>query len=214
MSEQKQNSSPMRRKPQQNRSKERVNQILDVAEQMLIEVGNKETTTRAIAVRCGIPIGSLYQFFPDKEAIILALAERYNEQITNIFRQLHTHESNFVPLSEYVALLIDTFNQFFIDHPGYQAMFTQIQELIPELLKRDADLNVHLVGELENFLRGRKPELEEIKVRLIALVIIEVVGTLLWISFEQESTFRKQLVSETKFLVSTYLQQYFNENLS
>jgi AcrR family transcriptional regulator len=214
MSQEKQSTSAMRRKPQQNRSKERVNQILDVTEQMLIEVGNKDLTTRAIAVRCGIPVGSLYQFFPDKDAIILALAERYNKQITDLFRQLHIHQIDSLSLSEYVELLIDTFNQFCIDHVGYQAMFTQIQELIPELLKKDVDLNVHLVGELGNFLLERKPELGETKVRLIALVLVEVVSTLLWVSFEQEPTFRKELISETKFLVLTYLQQFFNDNFS
>lgn len=211
MPKEKPNTSTMRRKPQQSRSKERVNQILDVAEQMLIEVGYKDTTTRAIAVRCKIPVGSLYQFFPDKDAIILALAERYNGQITHLFRQLHAQKTNSLPLSEYVGLVIDTFNQFFIDNPGYQAMFTQIQELIPELLKRDANLNTQLVEVLANFLQERKPELGEMKTRLMALVIVEVIGTLLWVSFEREPVLREQLILETKFLVLTYLQHHFSE---
>jgi AcrR family transcriptional regulator len=78
-----------RHQPKQDRSKVRVEKILDTCEQMLIELGYKDTMAKAIASRCQIPIGSIYQFFPDKETIILALAELYNEQITALFRQLH-----------------------------------------------------------------------------------------------------------------------------
>ena len=67
----------MRRQPQQARSQERVRQILDVAEQLFVEMGYDSTTTRAIAARAGISVGSLYQFFPDKEAILKALAIQY-----------------------------------------------------------------------------------------------------------------------------------------
>jgi AcrR family transcriptional regulator len=69
----------MRRQPRQARSQERVKQILDVAEQMFIAEGYDAATTNAIAVRAGVPIGSLYQFFPDKGAIVQALAVRYME---------------------------------------------------------------------------------------------------------------------------------------
>ncbi|ACK73177.1 transcriptional regulator, TetR family [Gloeothece citriformis PCC 7424] len=199
----------MRRKPLQNRSKERVEQILNTAEQILIKGGYKETTTRAIASECGISVGSLYQFFPDKEAIILGLAERYNQQITELFQKLHQQKTSSLPLNEYVELVIDTFKQFFTDNPGYVAMFNQIQELIPQLLKQDADLNAQLVEELANFLQQRKPELEAINVKVIAFVVVEIVGTLLWVSYEQEPSFREQLISQTKFLVLTYLQSHF-----
>ena len=75
-----QKNAQMRRKPQQARSQERVDRILHVAEQMFIETGYQDTTTRAIASRAEIPVGSLYQFFPDKAAILKALAAKYIEQ--------------------------------------------------------------------------------------------------------------------------------------
>jgi len=68
-------SSPaggMRRKPRQARSQERVNRILDVAEKLFASQGYAATTTNAIAAQAQVPIGSLYQFFPDKTAILKA----------------------------------------------------------------------------------------------------------------------------------------------
>lgn len=67
----------MRRHSRQAHSQERVNQILDVAKQMFITEGYNATTTNAIAAKANVSIGSLYQFFPDKEAIVQALTSRY-----------------------------------------------------------------------------------------------------------------------------------------
>ena len=72
------NDIGMRRQPRQVRSQERVNQILDVAEQLFITEGYNATSTNAIAANAKVPIGSLYQFFPDKAAILYKLAARYN----------------------------------------------------------------------------------------------------------------------------------------
>ncbi|WP_329608331.1 helix-turn-helix domain-containing protein [Nostoc sp. CMAA1605] len=57
----------MRRQPKQTCSQERVHHILDVAEQLFIELGYEQTSTRAIATRAGVPVGLLYQFFLTKK---------------------------------------------------------------------------------------------------------------------------------------------------
>ena len=69
----------MRRKPVQARSQERVRRILDVAEDLFATQGYAATTTKEIAAQSQIPIGSLYQFFPNKAAIVQALFVRYND---------------------------------------------------------------------------------------------------------------------------------------
>jgi AcrR family transcriptional regulator len=69
-------NSKMRRQPQQKRSQERVERILDAAVFVFDEVGFEAATMNAIASRCNTAIGSLYQFFPDKLAIFNALELR------------------------------------------------------------------------------------------------------------------------------------------
>jgi AcrR family transcriptional regulator len=51
-----------------------------LAEELFAGEGYAATTTNAIAARAGVPIGSLYQFFPDKTSILQALALRYAEK--------------------------------------------------------------------------------------------------------------------------------------
>lgn len=70
----------MRRRPVQQRSLERVARLLDASAQVLEEVGYDALTTREVARRAGVPIGTLYQFFEGKQELCRALAERNLEE--------------------------------------------------------------------------------------------------------------------------------------
>lgn len=200
--------SGMRRQPQQARSQERVNQILDVAEQMFIKEGYSATTTNAIAARAKVPIGSLYQFFPDKTAILQALTMRYMELLQQRFTELHTDETASLPLSIYVEQVIDATDQFFSDHPGYHAIFMQVQGTVPELEAIETAADAQLIHELATSLSLRNSNAEQANYEAIAFVLVKAIGTLLWLSLSQDQPFRQQLVAETKRLTLSYLQSY------
>ncbi len=200
----------MRRQPRQARSQERVNQILDVSEQMFITEGYNATTTNAIAVRAKVPIGSLYQFFPDKGAIVQALATRYMELLHQRFTALHTAETRCMPLPDYVERVIDATEQFFNDYPGYHAIFIQVQDTIPELEEIEEATDNHLIQDWAIILSQDYPGLEPADYETIAFMLVKAIGTLLWLSLSQERIFRQRLVAETKRLMLSYLQSYFS----
>jgi AcrR family transcriptional regulator len=60
----------------QRRSRERVARILDAASDLVVEVGVTALGTRMIAERAGVPVASLYQYFADKDEVLLALVKR------------------------------------------------------------------------------------------------------------------------------------------
>ena len=68
-----------RRIPRQPRGRRRVSQLLDAAATVISSVGYDAATMTAIAAKAGAPIGSLYQFFPNKEAITHALRTEYGK---------------------------------------------------------------------------------------------------------------------------------------
>ena len=205
-------SSKRRRKPQQARSQARVKQILDMAEELFQEVGYKATTTRAIAARAEVSVGSLYQFFPDKEAILKALAVRYMKTKYQRFLDLHAAPSVTLPLSSYVDRLIDVFDQFYTDYPGSRAIFEQLLNTITwSAIEKIDDSEYQVVTELARFFHSRKPSLSTVVCDRIALVAIKTITELLWLSLSQDQEFRQELVAETKLLILSYLRQYLNE---
>ncbi len=199
----------MRRQPRQARSQERVNRILDIAEQLFISAGYNATTTNAIAVGAKVSIGSLYQFFPDKAAIVYGLATRYNQQLRQLLIELYPLESESFSLAEYMEQVIDTVDRFFVDYPGYPAIYMSLQSSIPELAQIDAAADAQLIEELAMILSLRCSGLELEVYRSISFVLVKIIGTLLWTSLSQDQLFRQQVVKETKRLTLSYLESYF-----
>jgi AcrR family transcriptional regulator len=205
-------SSGMRSVPRQARSQERVSQILAVAEQMFITEGYNATTTNAIAARAKVSIGSLYQFFPDKAAIVQALALRYTEELHFRFAELDSNSVNSLSLEAYVEMLTNTTLKFFTDRPGYHAIFMQTQGTIPELAEIEDAADARLIQDLSFSLAARSPALSAIDREAIAFVLVKAIGTLLWLSLSQDEHLRQKIVTETKRFTLNYLQSYFPKN--
>ncbi|MDX2077782.1 MAG: TetR/AcrR family transcriptional regulator [bacterium] len=77
--------SYLRNIPKQSRSLKRFHDILDVADALFAQHGYDVVSTNHIADGAGIPIGSVYHFFPDKETILHALLDRYRERLHEVF---------------------------------------------------------------------------------------------------------------------------------
>ncbi|MEO0536722.1 MAG: TetR/AcrR family transcriptional regulator [Cyanobacteria bacterium P01_A01_bin.123] len=207
-------SPGMRRQPRQARSQERVNQILDVAEQMFIAEGYAATTTNAIAKGAKVSIGSLYQFFPDKTAILHALTMRYVALLRERFTEFHEAEALELSLSDYVDHVIDGIDQFFTDYPGYHAIFMQVQGTMPEFIALDNAADAQYIEAFAAFFAQTYPGLEVADYEAIAFVIVKAIGNLLWLSLSQTPNLRQRLVVETKRLMLSYLQSYLSEPLN
>ena len=74
-----------RKEPRQARSKTMVDTILDAMARVLVERGYAKTNTNAVAEAAGISVGSLYQYFPNKDALIFALRERHVAHMLALF---------------------------------------------------------------------------------------------------------------------------------
>ncbi len=72
----------MRKSPRQERSRVMVEALVEAAAQTIAERGLADTTTNHIAKRAGVSVGSLYQYFATKDAIVDALSERMRKELT------------------------------------------------------------------------------------------------------------------------------------
>ena len=108
-----------RRAPAQARGRERVDAILDAAATLVAERGVEGTTTAAIAERAGSAVGSLYQFFPTKEAIVHALAARYLEDLRAVYESALSFDAVALPIDALAERVIAPAAAFHARTPAY-----------------------------------------------------------------------------------------------
>jgi AcrR family transcriptional regulator len=108
-----------RRQPLQARARHRVERILDVTVELLMEVSVEELTTAAIAGRAAIPIGSVYHYFPSKEAILVELAGRKFQAVDGAFAVRLGEELDRRPWRRALELAVDQSIAAFREDPGY-----------------------------------------------------------------------------------------------
>ena len=94
------------RSPKQKRSRERVQLILDATCSVLEQKGIKSLSTNSIAAQARIPVSSIYQYFPNKEAILIAVYEDYLEAIRNTYNNIDTPENRGLPWQEFLTLVL------------------------------------------------------------------------------------------------------------
>ncbi|MGW2835483.1 TetR family transcriptional regulator [Streptomyces sp. NPDC001286] len=115
-------AAPLRRTPQQARSRARLARVLETAEQILIRDGVEALTTTRVAAAARVSVGSLYQYLPDRDAIIDALAAGY-------FAKLEAAMDGLVEAAaaerweDPVGMLVDTFAGIYRSEHGFRALW-------------------------------------------------------------------------------------------
>lgn len=107
-----QKSAPLdlepRKTPQQNRSVATVEAIYDATIQVLLKNGDERLTTVQVAQRAGVSVGTLYQYFPNKQALLLAVLERHMLRTVEAVEEVCAAH-HFQPLEMMVEELVNCF---------------------------------------------------------------------------------------------------------
>ncbi|MCB5182845.1 TetR/AcrR family transcriptional regulator [Streptomyces antimicrobicus] len=192
----------LRRTPVQQRSADRLARILDACAELLDETGYENLSTRAVAVRAGVPIGSVYRFFGNKRAMADALAhrnlDRYAEGISRRLAALPaTHWRPVVDavLDEYLAMKRTV--------PG----FALVDFGVPAPPAEDpaADPNLLVAARLTELLCGHLGLTPEPPLRRAILVAVEATDALVRLAFRTDPAGDPQIVAETRAMMHAYL---------
>src|SRR5689334_15412879 len=103
--------------PVQKRSRERYEHILATAAELLAEKGSEAFRMSELVERAGVAFGSLYQYFPDKTAIIGTLAERYNQVGRDCVVRDLSAVRTISDLHPALCRIVDSYYRMFIDEP-------------------------------------------------------------------------------------------------
>lgn len=97
-----------RKSPVQARSTASVESILEATIQVLLNVGKKQLTTTRVAHRAGVSVGTLYQYFPNKSALLQGALRRHLESVAGAMEKA-CQEERYSPLSQMVTRVVNTF---------------------------------------------------------------------------------------------------------
>jgi AcrR family transcriptional regulator len=167
-----------RKTPAQARSKATVEAILVAAAQVLRRHGYATTTTDRIAERAGVSVGSLYQYFPNKDAILVALTERHIDAGFALVRELLAGaRANRPPLKAMLRRFVVAMIALHEHEPElHRVLFEEAplpSSLRRELRKRENDLATEVAELLE-----AHPEVRMRDPRLTAYTLVQTVDSL------------------------------------
>lgn len=197
----------MRRRPRQARGQQRVAQILDAAEALFGEEGYAAATTNAIAARAGVPIGSIYQFFPHKEAILHAVAERYRAKAAALFDAALGGDEAERPTAELAARILGVMVEYGESRLGFSRVVLQAGG-DPQLSAAAAAILGDVATRLEELLGRRADHIPAERRRLMARVSITAVSALLALVIAEKprgEAHAKAIIGETQALLVAYL---------
>lgn len=191
----------------QQRSADRLARILDAGAELLDETGYEQLSTRAVADRAGVPIGSVYRFFPNKRALVDALAERNLEVYAGrivarleVIPEREWREAIDAVLDEYLAMKRSVAGFSLVD----------FGPPVPASGPIDAEANQRVAERLTELLSGHLARGSEEAVsaeRLLRTVVVcvQAADALLQLAFRADPVGDPDLIAETRILLRAYL---------
>jgi AcrR family transcriptional regulator len=180
--------------------------ILDATARVLCTTGYDRASTNRVALAAGVSVGSLYQYFPSKEALVAALVDRHVEQMTSLVKAKLAEVST-APLEAAVRTMIESmFDAHRIDPRLHKVLIEQV----PRIGKLE-----HVVGverEVEVlvavFLAARKHEIRRSKLEAAAFVLCNLVEAVTHAAVlaELKDPRRSEVATELTDMVLRYLQ--------
>lgn len=195
----------LRRVPKQGRGQRRVEHILKSAEALFAEVGFDNATTNAVAARAGVSIGSLYQFFESKDAILEAVASRYLDQSRKTLSKLFASITADTKIDDFIGELLDSMIRLQEVRPYYLQCLAWSRP--NPVLNRRVDELFDWITENVREAFG-KISTDKVDPKLLALrarISVQAIGALVPIAFYARGKDRVQNTKEIKTLLVNYI---------
>jgi AcrR family transcriptional regulator len=193
----------LRNVPLQARSRERLRRILDAADELLAAEGAPAFTTNRIALQAGVPVGSVYRFFPDKEAIVEALALRYWSDFEDLVAAAAEIDER-DPLPDPGDVVLDALAAGFRARPGFLALW--FGGLRTEQV-RDATRPTRsaIARSIERILEVHWPDAPAASRARTALMVVVAGDGLLREAFRLDPAGDASLLAESKLMLDAYI---------
>lgn len=195
-------ATPLRRQPVQQRSAKRVERMLEACAALIEEVGYDGVTTTLIAERAGVAVGSLYQFFPDKRAVVQALTIRNLEtfMVTVTARFAKTHLEHWW---DAVDTIFDVYVGMHREVPAFSRL--HFGDVVDMRLLDDRRDNNAVISDRLTELIAAKFSIPLRELQLPISIAVEAADAVLNLAFRRDHLGDQEVLTEAKALVRGYL---------
>ena len=195
-------TAALRRIPQQRRSLRRVLGVLEAADGLLATEGAGALTTTRIAEAAGMSVGSLYQYFPDRDTIIEALAIAYWSDLLDLVEGVAEAEER-EPAGDPVDAALDALAAGIRARPGFMALwFGGLRtERVRDVTRPG---RVQVARAVERILAARWPGSREHRTTVARMVVLAGDG-LLREAFRLDPAGDETLLAESKRMLNAYV---------
>ncbi|MFF2201959.1 TetR/AcrR family transcriptional regulator [Streptomyces sp. NPDC058145] len=209
MSDTSENEQPRRR---QARGERRIAQLLQAAAQVFCTTGYTAASTNAIAREAGVSPGTLYQFFPNKEAIAIELGDRLMHEMRETYGEALAPVDPATPLEEAIGSAVDRFMAFNTEHPVFFALMHG-PDLPGGITEAHDQLHATLIGRVEGLLASLLPEAPPADLTRTAHVCLGIYKAGLELVLAHEGAERAAYVQEVKNVLVRYLEPLVGDRL-
>lgn len=189
----------------QDRAKATIETILQGAAHVLVKEGYEGTNTNRIAEVAGVSIGSIYQYFTNKEAIIGELIEVHMQKIMDVFYENYNKLST-VSLKDGIRILIRSLIQARSVEPKLQRVF---DEQLPKVgkLSRLREYETQVVEMIKDYLQSKKSEILVKNLEMAAFISVYAVEAIIQLALynQQDMLAGGHLEDELTNLIVRYL---------
>ena len=157
------------KEPKRERGKQRVAALIDAGAELFAEKGYEATTMTEIASRAGAAIGSLYQFFPSKEALAEALFNRFAERAAAAFARVEE-----LAPGRSARGLADLFIDYKLRQGTDRDAAIALSSAVAGIVERRKPLGDALRGRIAKILRAANPGLGEDEAHAAAIIVNQI----------------------------------------
>ncbi len=188
----------------QARGQQRIESLLAAAEQLFAEVGYEQATTNLIAAKASVSPGTLYQFFPNKEAMAEVLADRYAKRLHSLHERVFSRPPTPAPPHKLIDALVDPFLDFHRRAPAFEALFVGAT-VSRELAQRVQSLKASVAARLARLLQAHAPGTSAHDLFWAAEILVGVFQGMLPTITGLKGVRRTRAIRELKVLFLRYL---------
>jgi AcrR family transcriptional regulator len=197
---------PMRRMPSQQRSRIRVERILDAAGELVAERGYEATTTSLIARRARVSPGSFYQFFADKRAVVQSLSARNLETFTERLDEL-VASGQYEHWWDAIEAAFDLYVELCRGNVGFRAV--RFGDIVDQhLLDPEEENDTVVARKIAMLLSGRFSVIIDEDLGLALLMTVKVADTLVRFAFARDPDGDAAVLANTRRLLRSHLEAH------